>query len=202
MSSSKPIVGICGGIGAGKSRVAAEFERQSCVVSDSDRLNHEVLETPAVQATLKGWWGDEMVAADGRTNCRRIGEIVFEDDAARRRLESLVYPLIDRRRRAIIRRGVNDPSVRAIILDSPLLFESGLDRLCDCIVYVDTDESTRLSRLQETRGWDRAQLRRRERPQKSNEYKRLHSDFEIDNNGPESRLRPQVIEILKQTANE
>ena len=202
MRSSKPIVGICGGIGSGKSRVAAEFERQSCLVSDSDRLNHEVLETAAVQATLRGWWGDEVVAADGRTNRRRIGKIVFEDDAARVRLESLVYPLIDKRRQAIISRGLSDPSIRAIILDSPLLFESGLDRLCDRIVFVHADELTRLTRLQETRGWDRDQLRRRERSQKSNEYKRSHSDFEIDNNGPESRLRPQVIEILKQTVNE
>ncbi len=202
MNSSKPILGICGGIGAGKTRVALEFEVQGCLVSDSDRLNHEVLETRAVQATLKGWWGDEVVAADGRTNRRRIGEIVFEDDIARQRLESLVYPLIDKRRRAIIRCGLSDRSVRAIILDSPLLFESGLDRLCDSVVFVDTDESIRLTRLHETRGWDRDQLRRRERSQKSNEYKRSHSDFEIDNNGPESRLRLQVIEILKQTVND
>ena len=202
MSSTKTIVGLCGGIGAGKSCVAAEFERLGCLVSDSDRHNHEVLETGEVQETLRAWWGDDVIRPDHNTDRRRIAEIVFDDDQARQRLESLVYPLIDRRRRAIITRGSNDPTVRAIILDSPLLFESGLDRHCDRIVFVHAGESVRLERLRKARGWGPVQLRRRERLQKTVAYKRSHSDYLVDNDGPEGRLRPQVIDILERVISE
>lgn len=202
MSSTKPIVGLCGGIGAGKSCVAAEFERLGCLVSDSDRHNHEVLETCEVQDALRAWWGEDVIRRDHRTDRKRIAEIVFDDDQARQRLESLVYPLIDRRRRAIITRGSNDPTVRAIILDSPLLFESGLDRQCNRIVFVHAGESARLERLRQARGWDPGQLRGRERLQKTVAYKRSHSDFVIDNDGPKGRLRPQVIEILERVVSE
>ena len=70
MKADKPIIGLVGGIGAGKSRVAAEFARQGCLVIDADRQNHEVLRRPEVTAQLVAWWGPGVL--DRRE--RRTGE--------------------------------------------------------------------------------------------------------------------------------
>jgi dephospho-CoA kinase len=196
MSRRKPIVGLCGGVGAGKSMVAKEFERLGCLVIDSDRLNHEVLRRADVLQTLRGWWGDRVVAADGRPDHRRIAEIVFSNPEEKRRLESLVHPLIARLREDMIKAGDEDPAVEAIILDSPLLLESNLDRICDSIVFVEAGETRRLRRLRRERDWGRDELDRRQRCQEPLAAKRSRSDFVINNDGPVGQLGPQVADIF------
>lgn len=202
MKSSKPIIGICGGIGSGKSRVAEEFSGLGCRVSDSDADNRALLETKEVQETLRGWWGDDVIGPDGRTNRSRVAAVVFGAAAAKKKLEGLLHPLIAARRETMIAECNQDGMVKAIILDSPLLFESGLDRQCDHIVFVDTDEAVRLRRLQKQRNWDASELRRREQWQESSEHKRLHSDFVVVNNGACEALRPQVARILEEIVSE
>lgn len=202
MKSSKPIIGICGGIGSGKTRVAEEFGGLGCRVSDSDADNRALLETMQVQVTLREWWGDDVICPDGCTDRSRIARIVFGDAAAKKKLEGLLHPLIAARRETMIAECKQDRMVRAIILDSPLLFESGLDRRCDHIVFVDTEEVVRLQRLKAQRKWDASELRRREQWQKSSEHKRLHSDFVVVNNGASEALKPQVARILEEIVSE
>lgn len=194
---TKPIIGLCGGIGAGKTQVAAELERLGCLVVNSDRLNHEVLRTPEVLETLQVWWGPEVVNADGTPNRRRIAEIVFAEADQKRRLERLVYPLIARRRAAMIQAVEDNPAVKAIVIDSPLLLESNLDRECDTVVFVSASESQRLRRLRRERGWTGEELRRRESWQISPAEKRSRAVFVVDNDGPLEQLRPQVADILQ-----
>jgi dephospho-CoA kinase len=192
----KPIIGIIGGIGAGKSRVAAEFERQGCLVVDSDRLNHEILRRPEVLATLRDWWGEAVVAPDGGPDRRRIAKIVFADAGEKTRLESLVYPLIAQRRAAMIQAVEEESAVKAIVIDSPLLLESHLDRECDTIVFVNAGESQRLTRLRRERGWTAEEVRRREGWQLPLDEKRSRAAFVVENDGPAEKLRPQVADIL------
>ena len=194
---TKPIIGLCGGIGSGKSRVAAEFERLGCLVVDSDRLNHEVLREPDVAATLKSWWGQDVLDAEGLPDRRRVAEIVFADGEAKRRLESLVYPLIARRRTAMITAVEDNPAFKAIVVDSPLLLESHLDRECDTLVFVNTDESRRLERLHRERGWTAEEVKRREGWQIPLVEKRSRATFVVENDGPVAQLRPQVADILR-----
>lgn len=196
MSQTKPILGICGGIGSGKSQVAAAFGELGCLVIDSDKLNHEILRRPAVLQTLQSWWGPDVADAAGGPNRKRIAEIIFADGARKQRLESLVYPLIAALRADMILAGRKDPAFRAIILDSPLLFESNLDRLCDKIVFVEASEARRLQRLQQTRHWDARALQQRERWQKPLEFKRAHADFIVNNEGSVADLRAQAADIL------
>jgi len=193
----KPIIGLCGGIGSGKSRVAREFERLGCLVIDSDRLNTEVLQEPEVLATLRQWWGDDVIGADGRLDRRKVADRVFADPQERRRLEQLVHPLIARRRADMIKAVENHSAIKAIVIDSPLLFESNLDRECDTVVYVDASEGERLRRLTQERGWDAEELRRRERWQLALAEKRARAEFIVDNEGPAERLCPQVADILQ-----
>ncbi|MFH1747924.1 MAG: dephospho-CoA kinase [Planctomycetota bacterium] len=197
MGRTQPIIGICGGIGAGKSLVATEFERLGCLVVSSDRLNHEVLRRPEVLAKLRNWWGDEVIAADGSPDRQRIAELIFADADKKRRLEDLVYPLIAQLRQDMINAVSEDQAVKAIILDSPLLFESNLDRLCDTILFVEIPREQRLRRLQQSRSWTEDQLRQRERWLIPLADKRSRCDFVINNEGTPDQLRPQVVDILK-----
>ena len=198
MRESKPVIGLCGGIGAGKSRIAAEFERLGCLVIASDRLNHEVLTEPEVLRQLREWWGPDVVGPDDQADRRRIAKIVFADPEEKARLESLLHPLIARRRRTMICAVENSSAIKAIVLDSPLLFESKLDRECDSIVFVEASRSVRLRRLQANRGWDANELQRRESWQLPLAHKRQRSNFVIDNDSPEDSLGPRVAEILAQ----
>jgi len=197
VSVDKPIIGLCGGIGAGKSRVAAEFERLGCVVISSDQVNHEVLRRPEIIRTIRGWWGATVVTPDGEPDHRRIAEIIFADEQEKRRLEALVHPLIVERQAAMINAVRDSATIKAIVIDSPLLLECNLDRQCDWIVFVDASEATRLQRLEKQRGWTAAELRRRENWQIPLLEKRRRADFVIDNDGPDEQLRPQVADILQ-----
>jgi len=197
MGQTKPMIGLCGGVGAGKSMVAREFERLGCLVIDSDQLNHDVLRRPEVLQTLQEWWGSEVVDASGSPHHGRIAELVFADARQKQRLESLVHPLIAARREDMIQGGTADPMVRAIILDSPLLLESNLDRLCQTLVFVEASETQRLSRLQQARGWDVQELRRRERWQMALAEKRARSQYVIRNEGSIEQLRSQTKDVFE-----
>jgi dephospho-CoA kinase len=202
MNKSKPVIGLCGGIGAGKSLVAAEFGRLGAVVIASDQLNREVLARPDVAGRLREWWGDAVLDATGSVDRAAVARIVFEDAAARKRLESLTHPLIDELRSAIMQQAVADSAVRAIILDSPLLFESRLDRRCDAVVFVDSPEDQRLARLRRDRGWDVQEVRSREKWQLPLEEKRRRSDYVVRNEGAPADLQSQAAAVLERIVSE
>jgi len=141
--------------------------------------------------------GDEVVTADGAPDRRRIADIIFADGSQKGRLERLLHPLIIARQEAIIRKVQGNPAVKAIVIDSPLLLESHLDRDCHTIVFVNTDDARRLERLRGARGWTAEEVRRREGWQIPLAEKRSRAQFVVDNDGPDAQLRPQVADILK-----
>jgi len=188
----KPVIGLCGGIGSGKSAVAEIFASLGALVIDSDRLSHEVLAEPEVLAEVVSWCGEGVVAADGGPDRAAIGRIVFGDREARKRLESLLYPLIAARRKAIVSGGYRDPAVTAIVLDSPLLLESNLDRSCDTVVFVDCPVAERRRRVEQNRGWSPAELERREQAQLPVEEKRRRAEFVVANDGSRQDLESAV----------
>ncbi len=197
MGGSKPIIGISGGIGAGKSAVAQAFGALGGLVISSDELNREVLSRPEVARTLRSWWGDGVVGVDGKVDRGALARLVFEDAEKKRRLESLVHPLIARRRADIIRASAGDPKVKAIILDSPLLFESSLDRECDAVVFVEASETRRAERLRKQRGWSLRELRLRERWQLPLAEKRSRCQYVIRNEGTRAQLHTQVKNVFE-----
>ena len=172
------------------------FERLGAKVIDSDKLAHEVYAEPDVRAVIRGWWGDSVFQPSGEVDRRAIAAIVFSDADALQRLEALLYPRIESRRMAIMRDVEDDPSVSAIVVDAPKLFEAGVDRECDAVVFVEADRALRLQRVSTSRGWNEEELSRREQSQAPLAEKRSRADFVVANNADVDELRRQVGDIL------
>lgn len=195
------VIGLVGGIGSGKSAVARIFESLGAAVIDSDRLAHEVLTQPDVVAQLRDWWGERVLGAEGNLNRRAIGEVVFGDAAQLTKLEGLLWPRIDQLRQTRMAAIEADPSFSAVVWDAPKLIEAGLHRLCDAVVFVESDALIRLDRLKSSRGWTESELRRREARQIPLDMKRSVADYIVTNNADMDQLRREVEQVFSRILN-
>ena len=194
--AGKPTIGLAGGIGSGKSTVASILEELGARVICSDRLNHEELDSPEVLGQLQEWWGAGVLTSEGRADRAAIRQMVSSDPEARVRLEQLVHPRIAARRRALMEQYAADPAVKAVVWDSPLLFEAGLAGQCDRVIFVEAPREVRLDRVMRARGWTPEDLERLEKSQKPLDYKRDRADYRVVNNSDNHELRRQVSDIF------
>ena len=196
MFAGKPIIGIAGGIGSGKSFVARLFGERGGFVIDSDELIRQAYRDEDVQRTLREWWGDAIFRDTGEINKSAIAQRIFSDAAERRRLEELLHPRANQKRDELMESVADDAQVLAFIWDTPLLFETGLNRQCDAVVFVDVPLEQRMSRVSQARGWSEAELLRREKLQMPLDKKRDLSDHVIRNTADAEDTRGQVREVL------
>jgi len=197
-SSRKRVIGIIGGIGAGKSAAAAAFAKRGGQIVNADGLGHRVLELPEVKQALIDRWGDRILKPDERINRRVVAGIVFGNEEERRALEQIVFPPIRRMAVAEIADAENDPEVRFVVLDAAVLLEAGWKDFCDRIVYLDAPDATRFARLQARSGWTADDLRTRESAQWSEDEKRKCSDAIVRNDGTHERLQEQIDQLVSQ----
>lgn len=188
------VVGLTGGIGSGKSTVAALLADKGAVVVDADRLAREVVApgTPGFAAVV-GRFGPAVVAADGALDRRALADMVFGDPAALADLNGIVHPAV---RAAIDARLVE---LRAsgqdvVVLEIPLLVESGRTYGAAAVIVVDLPEDVAVRRLVEGRGMDEADARRRIAAQISRAARLAAADLVIDNSGSRAELERQVDE--------
>lgn len=198
MGVRKPIIGLAGGIGSGKSTVARILAELGAAVIDADELNRQVLVAQETRDILVSWWGRRILAADGSVDRAAIADLVFRDPMERARLESLVHPLIAERRERLLEQYQDNPQVRAIVIDAPLLFEAGLVERCDRVVFVETDRGVRTARVASDRGWSGEELARREKSQLPLDLKRRRADHVCRNNSDMAVLRQQVEALFSQ----
>ena len=123
-----------------------------------------------------------------------LGRALFADPALRADVERIMHPRIEARRRAQF--AAAPLSTRALIIDAPLLFEVGLERECDAVLFVDTPRDLRLARVRASRGWDDAELARREASQIPLEEKRRRSSDLVANTGDPAALEAAVAAAL------
>lgn len=192
-----PVIGLVGGIGSGKSTVARAFSDLGCVVSDSDKAGIEALRRSEVIRALVEWWGNGILDESGAVDRKAVAGIVFNDPEQRERLEGLVHPMIHAQRHELIKQSRSQEGIRAVVVDAPLLFEAGVDKECDAVVFVQTPKRIRAQRVKETRGWDESELDRREKAQLGLEQKRERADYVVANGGSVEELKPQVVRILE-----
>lgn len=198
VSHHKPIIGLAGGVGSGKTTVAKMLAEMGAGVIESDALAHQEINCRDVKETLCRWWGQGVFAADGSVDREKVAAIVFADAAQRHRLETLLHPRIGIRRERIIAQMEAQPNVQAIVLDSPLLYETDLDLLCDAVVFVETGLESRRQRSEKSKGWGEGEMQRREKTQQPLDMKRARADYICDNNSSLAALRRQVERIFTQ----
>jgi dephospho-CoA kinase len=194
---AKPILGVIGSIGGGKSLVAAEMARHGGYLISADALGHEGLRHPSVKSQVQARWGDRILKPDGDIDRRKLGAIVFADAAELRALEAMQFPFIGARIREEIAKGEADPAARFIVLDAAVLLEAGWRKECDRVLFVDAPRTTRLERLRMNRHWTDEELDNRERSQRPLEEKRRAADAVLVNAGSVPDAAAKVRDVLR-----
>ncbi len=196
MFQNRPIIGIAGGIGSGKSFVADLFGEIGCCVIHADEQVRQAYADPIIASTLKQWWGDGIYKADGQVDKAAIAKRIFQNESDRLRLEQLLHPWIAGRRDQTMAQEAKNPKVFAYVWDTPLLFEAGLDGQCDAVVFVDAPAHMRLKRVAQSRGWTEDEMIRREKLQQGLDKKQKASHYVVVNTADMAACRSQVREIL------
>jgi dephospho-CoA kinase len=193
----KLILGLIGGIGSGKSLVAAELAKRRGHVITGDQLGHEAILQPDIKEKVIKRWGREIVDEQGNIKRRQLGSIVFAEPSQLKELEALLFPFIERRIDEEIKKAETDPAALLIVLDAAVMREAGWDRRCDKIVFVDAPREVRYQRLAQQRGLRAEEVEARERAQLPLPEKKRRADFVLDNSGPPTATARQVDELLK-----
>ena len=186
------MVGLTGGIGAGKSTVAQMLADRGAVVIDADRIARDVVEpgTPTL-AKLVERFGPEILQADGSLDRPALAQVAFVDDATRKELEAITHPAIGEE---FLRRVADAPPDAVVVHDVPLLVESTRGFEYAAVIVVEAPIEMRLDRL-EARGVPRDDARRRIDLQATDEDRRKVATWVVDNGGDLGQLGKQIAGI-------
>src|SRR5690242_12461400 len=121
MDSGKPIIGIAGGIGAGKSTVAQMFAEMGCMVISSGEIVRQAYKESMIKQQLRKWWGPLVFSGDGEIDRSAVARKVFSMPEERRRLEQLLHPYANQVRERQMHAAGEDPNIVAFVWDTPLL---------------------------------------------------------------------------------
>jgi dephospho-CoA kinase len=181
-------VGLTGGIGAGKSAVAALFEEFGALVIDTDRLAREAVanDSEGLREIARAW---PQVVRDGVLDRQALAEIVFADPSARARLDAIVHPRV--RRLALERERLARPG-QLVVHVVPLLFETDYAALVERSIVVVAPLAQRMARIQARDGLEESRIRARVRAQVAPEEARTRADLVIENDGGLDALRTRA----------
>ena len=193
------IIGLCGGSGSGKGAVAAFFNAYGIPSIDTDAVYHEITSSasPCLRE-LAARFGDGIIK-DGALDRAALRAIVFTDEDFERKhrdLCSITHRHVLMRTREILSE-YDKMGKSAVIVDAPMLFESGFDSECDEIVCVISDENLRIARIMLRDGIGFEDARRRIASQKSDEFLKAHSDHVIINDGDLSDLEAEAHRVAE-----
>ncbi|HPD14669.1 MAG TPA: dephospho-CoA kinase [Planctomycetota bacterium] len=190
------MIGLLGGIAAGKTTVARMLAELGARTVNADEIGHAVLAQPAVREQVVALWGRGVLGPDGGVDRAKVARRAFRGPKELAALEAITHPAIraELHRQIAAARAAGAP---AIVVDAPLLVETELDAVCDALVFVDCPREVRRKRAAE-RGWKAAELARRERLQAPLEIKRARARFVINGNGPLETTTRQVQELWQE----
>ena len=191
------VIGLTGGIGSGKSAVAQFLAELGAVMLDTDRVGHEALKPDTeTWREVVAAFGRQILTPQGDVDRKKLGEVVFGNPEALLRLNQIVHPQIGKMVKAQLeeyqRRGV-----RVVVLEIPLLIETGGASLVDEVWVTVASESAVLRRLEERSELSRQQSLARIRSQTSNEERIKHANVVINNDGSLDELKAKIEELWR-----
>lgn len=195
------VIGLTGGIGAGKSTVSDYLLDKGYIVIDADKIAKSLTDkgSDTLQA-LTAAFGEEILFADGSLDRKKLADIVFSDGEKRLILEELttkeVVRIIEERLMQLQGEGCKGP----VFVDAPLLFESGADRLTGAVWLIDADMDVRVARVMARDGISAEDVKRRIANQMDSEEKKARSTDIIDNSKGKELLYRQVERLLEKYA--
>jgi dephospho-CoA kinase len=197
LTARVPFVGLTGGMGAGKSTALAALERLGAVTLSTDGVVHELYGDPEVVGLVVGRWGAE-VAPDGIVDRSKIAAAAFASPEERDWLEQLLWPRVGQRVMEFRERAMAmDPPPRAAVVETPLLFEAGMDKAYDATIAVVADEAIRAQRAAQ-RGHHAVDERAaRQLPQ---DEKARRATFAVQNSGTVEELEGVLSDVLGKLA--
>lgn len=190
-------IGLTGGIATGKSTVGRILRQKGIIVISSDELAHQaMLPGSAMYQRIVAEFSPKILTTDGEINRRLLGEIVFKDEAARKKLEQIVHPFVING----IRKSLelySKQGVRIVVVEIPLLFEVGLTDLFDQIWVVSSTLESQLQRIQERDGLTKEEAKKRIATQLPLKEKEKRADVVIMNDRGLDSLEKQVVALLR-----
>lgn len=185
------VIGLTGGIGCGKSLAAQYFAELGALVIDADQLARSAIERGSQGFDeVVSFFGDSILT-NGEIDRRALGELIFKDSEAKKRLESIVHPFV---RREFEEAVASLKSDETLIYEIPLLVETGAQDRFDLVVTVESSLENRISRLRQ-RGMHISEIEGRIASQATREQRIEVADFLIENDGSEDELLRQVENI-------
>lgn len=187
------LVGLTGGIGAGKSTVSAQLAARGAVIIDADAITHELQRpgTPVFEAIVERF-GRGVVAADGTLDRPALATIVFNDPDELAALNAIVHPAVGAE--MVERLATESTTDHVVVLDVPLLVESGRSDMAATVV-VDVPPAVAIDRLVHQRGVSEEDARARMSRQASREERLARADRVIDNSGTRGALEAQIDDL-------
>jgi len=191
-------VGLTGSIATGKSLVSRYLQELGAYNIDYDVLSREIVEPglPAWQ-DIVDYFGEDILQPDRKLDRTKLGKIVFDDEAKRKKLESFIHPRVyieaDHQEKAFVESHAD----AVVVHEVPLLFEVGRDKAMDKTVVVYASEENQLKRLMTRDGMSKEDARSRIRSQMSVEDKRRQANYVIDNNGTMEETKRQVQDLYQ-----
>ena len=186
------LVGITGGMGAGKSTLARMLAELGALRVDADAVAHEVATIPAVLENLQAAFGRDVLRPDGSLNRPELGRRALQSAEASQRLEAIMRPPLEAAIQRRLAQAVAEANGRIVVFDAPLIYEWGSEGNFDRIVVVDAEEERCVSRVQQRSGLPVGEIRQRMARQLDPHQKKARADVVIDNNAGLAALAAQA----------
>ncbi|MCM3510353.1 dephospho-CoA kinase [Rothia sp. P100] len=193
-------IGLTGGIGSGKSTVAQMLADRGAVIIDADAISRELMEpgSDVLNETVRSF-GSAILTADGRLDRAALASVIFENEAKRKELNSIVHPAVRSEAERQAATAQADPGFSGVLIeDIPLLVETGQAQRFDGVVVVETALAERLRRLVDQRGMSRADAIARIQAQASDQERREIATWLVDNSHSLEETRRQVETVYGQ----
>jgi dephospho-CoA kinase len=189
-------VGLTGSIAVGKSYVLSVLAELGCVTFDADKIAHTVMEPGcAAYEDILREFGEDVLGADGSIDRRKLGAIVFSDQARRMRLNEIVHPRVKEAQDSLLAEAEARDSNAIAVIDAALLIESGGYKRFDKLIVVYCDPETQIERLMRRNKIVREDAERRVAAQMSSDEKLRYADYRIDTAGTFEETRQRVIDV-------